>query len=282
MLNNDWILNFRNDDLTWFFKYFPYLASDYFYITIIALGYWLRPFSLIFKGLGFLVPFSTLFNCLCKNFFQINRPDFALHLVKVQDSFGFPSGDVQVATVFWGYIFINRGLSAFKYIYLIPIIGIGISRIYLGVHSIYDVIGGIGIGLLTLYIWQKLLHRIILKDSKNFIHKDYWFFLMSTIFLYSIISKESQWSYLATLSIGTLIGFGISLQWTTDSKVFIPMDICNAILFLIGIGFLFILFPTIKTNMLILHLSVMLKFLLMSLGIFYFIPEFYAKFKNKT
>ncbi|WP_375358897.1 phosphatase PAP2 family protein [Candidatus Tisiphia endosymbiont of Neophilaenus lineatus] len=53
---------------------------------------------------------------------------------------GFPSGDIQVATTFWLAIFLSLKNSPFKYLCLLPIIGIGLSRVYLGVHSIYDVI----------------------------------------------------------------------------------------------------------------------------------------------
>jgi len=48
-----WILSFRSDSLTNFFKLFPLLASDYFYITIIAIGFWHAPKSKIFRSLGF-------------------------------------------------------------------------------------------------------------------------------------------------------------------------------------------------------------------------------------
>ncbi len=42
-INPEWILNFRSEMLTSWFKIFPFFASDYFYITIIAIAYWLNP-----------------------------------------------------------------------------------------------------------------------------------------------------------------------------------------------------------------------------------------------
>lgn len=124
MLDKKWILEFRTDYLTSFFQYFPLLASDHFFITAIALGYWLRPSSIIFKSLGFLVPFSIIFNCLLKNIFHIPRPDISLHLILVFDPFGFLSGDAQVSVIFWRYILIHIKHRIFlKYACLAPIIG---------------------------------------------------------------------------------------------------------------------------------------------------------------
>lgn len=71
-----WLLEWEADFLTTFFKLFPYLVSDYFFIAVIALGFWLNPASRLFQSLGFLVPFSALLNCILKDLFvfraQIN------------------------------------------------------------------------------------------------------------------------------------------------------------------------------------------------------------------
>lgn len=88
-MENNWILSFRADYLTYVFKYFPLLANDYFCVTIIALGYWLRPSWTLFKSLRFLIQFSTLINCLLKNLFLIPHPEISLHLILVHDPFGF-------------------------------------------------------------------------------------------------------------------------------------------------------------------------------------------------
>ena len=55
-----WVQAIRSDFLTEFFLIFPFFASSFFYITFIALGYWLRPGGKTFNQLGFLVPFTTI------------------------------------------------------------------------------------------------------------------------------------------------------------------------------------------------------------------------------
>ena len=102
MTLQDTIISFRNPELTFLFKIFPFFASEPFYIGVIALGYWLALNASVFWRLGFLIPFSTVVNGILKNVFLLERPDTSLHLVHVIDkSLGFPSGDVHVATVLW-------------------------------------------------------------------------------------------------------------------------------------------------------------------------------------
>ncbi len=70
------------------------------------------------------------------------------------NSFGFPSGDVQVAAIFWLSLFLNMKESRWRYLWFLPIIVIGLSRVYLGVHSIYDVFFGLFFAIITIIIWH--------------------------------------------------------------------------------------------------------------------------------
>jgi len=115
MTLQDTIISFRNPELTFLFKIFPFFASEPFYIGVIALGYWLALNASVFWRLGFLIPFSTVVNGILKNVFLLERPDTSLHLVHVIDkSLGFPSGDVHVATVLCvGIAFILFSITSF-------------------------------------------------------------------------------------------------------------------------------------------------------------------------
>jgi hypothetical protein len=276
MINNSWILAIRTDNLTTLFKFMPFFASDYFYITIIAVGYWLNPARRLFKYLGFLVSFSTLFNCLLKNAFHIPRPDPSLYLISISDqSFGFPSGDVQVATVFWTMILLNLKNNFLRSLCIIPIITIGLSRIYLGVHSIYDVTGGLIFGLTIVYIWQKHGEEYLLTPTHARSQRRFWKVFFFTVLAYVVFSQGITWAHVVPVSIGSFIGFGLSLKWMNEQSDLAryKMTIWQAALSMILLIVLVKVIPVIQTNMAILFLCLMLKYVIIVFGIFSFVPQ---------
>lgn len=263
-----YILGLRSESLNIFFSYFPLLASDYFYISIIAMGYWAGSRRIKFLSLAFLVPYSTLLNCLLKNLFQIPRPNPEIHLITVHDPFGFPSGDVQVAAVFWGYIFLNSKHWT-KYFICVPIIGIGISRIYLGVHSFNDVIFGLFIGVLTTSLWHNYLEKQILKMQ----FFKYWTFITITIFGFFLISDNLNTPPMVSMSIGVLIGFGLLSPYLKDQEA-CKVKIGRALSFLFFVIIVFKAIPIVKTSALLLHISIAMKFMFVIILILYVVPTF--------
>lgn len=274
------ILDLRSESLNMFFSYFPLLASSYFYISIIAIGYWVSRKSINFLSLAFLVPYSTLLNCLLKNLFQISRPDPEMHLIAVHDPFGFPSGDVQVATVFWGYIFL-KSKHWTRYFIIAPIVGIGISRIYLGVHSFNDVIFGLVIGIFTILLWNNYLEKQILKTQCF----KYWTFITVTILVFFFISIDLDTPPMVSMSIGVLIGIGFVLKYLQDMQDY-KIKIVRALTYLFFVITLFSTIPLIKTSALLIHISLATKFMFVIILILYVVPIFDKKFlqndpKNK-
>ncbi len=80
-------------------------------------------------------------------------------------SFSFPSGHATVAMAFYGFLFylLLMYLSSVKWrsfvfiLAILFILGMGFSRIYLGVHYLSDVIGGFAIGFVWLIFSMALL-----------------------------------------------------------------------------------------------------------------------------
>ncbi|AVP87379.1 hypothetical protein phytr_4290 [Candidatus Phycorickettsia trachydisci] len=273
------VYGIRSEELTNVFMLFPFLASDYFYITFIALGYWLRPTNKTFTSLGFLIPFSTLLNCLLKNAFRILRPDSAFHLILVKDNiFGFPSGDVQVATVFW--IFISFNKPFLRYIGILLITGIGFSRIYLGVHSIWDVLGGTGFGLITLYLWDLYGERRILSKSQH----AFWIFFISTAVIYGVISSDLRSPVVVPVALGCLIGFGLSLNWINNEapKQQYQMNFSYSILALLLTITMLQIIPVMKQSNLTIFLSLVLKYALLVFNIFVLTPVLIQKISHRS
>jgi len=94
-----WVVPYRNDALTVFFKMFSYTGEEWFLMAFLAIGYWCINKKL-FRDLAIMVCISTLLNVLLKGIFMVPRP-LGEHLMAVNDLYSFPSGHAQVATIFW-------------------------------------------------------------------------------------------------------------------------------------------------------------------------------------
>lgn len=274
MIEDSWILGYRSDVLTTIFSMFPLLASDYFYITIIAFGYWTKPRLIWFRSLGLLVLFSTLLNCIFKNIFQISRPDESLYLIHVHDPFGFPSGDVQVALIFWGYIF-SKNSGVLRYICFLPVLSVAMSRVYLGVHSICDIVGAIVIGIMVVIVWLHYLEEKFWHKNSNL---QYWAMLICVVMVYIIVSRVVLWSPMFPIAVGGLVGFGLSLKWINAHSVCERMSYIRATISLILVLLLTLFLPISKTDTNLLYLSLFIKYLVIIFSIFVVVPKANALF----
>jgi len=130
-----------------------------FYLVIITLTYWCIH-KRLGRALGYLLSFSYFLNAILKHLTRNGRPfwdDPSLALVE-EFSYGVPSGHAQSATVIYGVLamFIRR-----TWVWILAallIVLMAISRIYLGVHDIEDVLAGILLGVLVLLgyaLWNR-------------------------------------------------------------------------------------------------------------------------------
>lgn len=102
-----------------------------------------------------------------KIFFDVNRPTMAVVSVFGQS---FPSYHATVATLFFSmliYIFDDHLKSTkrkiFNFLCILGIFLVAGSRIYLGVHWVSDIIGGVVLGILILYFSIKIFQFYINK-----------------------------------------------------------------------------------------------------------------------
>ncbi len=121
-------------------------GSLLFFLTAAALVYWLWD-----KRLGLylsvLLLASGAVNAYLKALFGLPRPPAVFHKVvpPLMDN-GFPSGHAQTSTAFWsGLALVLRGWWIPLGIVLTALVAL--SRVYLGVHFVGDVLGGVAIGL---------------------------------------------------------------------------------------------------------------------------------------
>ena len=150
-----WVLPLRHPALTAIFEGFTLAGYPLFYLALLPLIFWLWKPRESHQLVAFLI-LSALLNSLLKDFFDDPRPDLAFALDgRVGGSYGFPSGHAQLAVVTWGALAIFAGTRAAALAATVMIIGICFSRLYLGVHDIEDVAGGLTLGVLSLLLFAR-------------------------------------------------------------------------------------------------------------------------------
>lgn len=150
-----WVVPLRGPVLTPIFRGFTWLGYMPFFMIFLSLGYWLWDKDKITR-LAVLIALSGLLNAYLKDFWQDPRPALEYRLDgEVGDSYGLPSGHMQIATVMWLWLAweIRKAWAWVAAVILIS--GVGFSRIYLGVHDVEDVSIGFVLGLtnLALFGW---------------------------------------------------------------------------------------------------------------------------------
>jgi len=111
---------------------------------------------------------------LIKFSLQVVRPDVLLH---INSSYSFPSGHSLRAILLWGGLALllqpnNRPLLKFfnTSLSIIIVLAIGLSRLYLGVHWLTDILASLAIGIILLGFIGKNLHQQNTQSTQNPFH----------------------------------------------------------------------------------------------------------------
>lgn len=156
--------------LTKIFLIITNLGSPYVLILLTLLSFLLKNKKLSFiitANLGLI----TIINQVLK--FIVKRPRPSDLFLIVETGYSFPSGHSMVSLSFYGLLiyfiykyFKNKKLKVFLIMLLsLIIVLIGVSRVYLGVHFVSDVISGFLLSLSYLIIFIKVINKFILKES---------------------------------------------------------------------------------------------------------------------
>ena len=130
------------------FKTLTFLGDETFYLVFMPLIYWCidRPTG---SRLFFLLLFSAYLNSIAKVLSDQPRPftyDQRVQSIVDAGGGGMPSGHTQNAVVIWGFLAARSGKKISWLIAAFLMVGIPLSRVYLGVHFPTDLIGGYLLG----------------------------------------------------------------------------------------------------------------------------------------
>ena len=205
-----WVVNLRTPYLTPLFEFFTWLGYRDFLFMFIPFVYWCFDRK-IFGRLVVIVFFTAIINSLLKDIFQDPRPDFSLNIdpwLQTEASFGFPSGHTQIAVVIWLYIALVAKNSIVRTVSILFLLGVPLSRIYLGVHDIGDVLGGMIFGLITLYLASIVYKNIEIGKINFTIFTQYAGLIIIFIILYFLWPSDHETTIVTGIG-GLIIGFFI-------------------------------------------------------------------------
>lgn len=135
-----------------------FLGNEAFYFLVLPLLYWCIDVRLGIR-VALLMLFSIGLNSMLKLGFHSPRPFWVEPQVRLlteaHTSFGFPSGHAQNSVTLWGFVATWIQRRWFWGVAILLMVLIGISRMYLGVHFLSDVLAGWLVGLATLLLYLR-------------------------------------------------------------------------------------------------------------------------------
>ncbi len=173
----DFLLPFVSETNTSVIQFFTVFGSHKFLVPAFLLFFaW---FFFVRKNKWYFIKFATIaVSNLLLMFglkYLFNRPRPLIPLLKQVPGLSFPSGHAYMSFTFFGLLIylVYREVKhlwlkwILIFLLLVMIFFVGLSRIYLRVHYLSDVLAGYSFGLLSLVIMLWLLHRIEVFNKKK-------------------------------------------------------------------------------------------------------------------
>jgi membrane-associated phospholipid phosphatase len=153
-------------------KAVSFLGTVEFYLVFLPLIYWTIDRRIGIRALLLLL-YTDFITTSLKLFFHQPRPYWVTEVrgISTESSYGIPSGHASGSLIIGGLFISNTKIKWIRVTLTTIILLIGISRIYLGVHFLHDVLAGwiIGGAILWVYFkWGKEIHAWIRSKSLGF------------------------------------------------------------------------------------------------------------------
>jgi membrane-associated phospholipid phosphatase len=197
-----------------------FLGQEEFFLVMMPAIYWCMDAGMGLR-LGIMLIATNSLSCWLKVVIQWPRPYWVDHRVAalaIEPTFGMPSGHSQSAVAMWGLFAQLRGSKRW-WILAIVIAGLtGLSRIYLGVHFLDQVLVGWLVGALLIWLYVRLEERLLVWVRR---------LSMSSLMLLSLVASL----LIVALTYGLNLGArAVPQEWIVNASAaapntpFVPFD----------------------------------------------------------
>ena len=176
---------------------FLIFSDDFIIIPLFILGFiWYD--RTIFYHVACLILLSILLNVALKVSFQV-----PLSPLLNKKGFAFPSGHMQLVTVFYGWLAYQIKNKWLTSLIIVLLIGIAFSLVHFNYHNYYDIIGGVIVAVLLLSFYLIALLKVPQKLP--------WFCLaLATLLMIYIAFYYGQIEFYVWTAYYTLCGFVVA------------------------------------------------------------------------
>ncbi len=268
----------RNPYLTYFFRFCTFFGEEIFLIAAICIIYWSIDKKLAYK-IGLVYFISGILVQGLKITVRADRPWIADKSFKAVDEamttatgYSFPSGHTQGAAAMYGSLFLYIKKTLPKILCLTAVTGVAVSRLYLGVHTLSDVICALFISFIILLVF----YFIPGKNENNNFYNTLLSVVLSVLSVllasYALILLNSgiiEYKYVSDCAKAAGAGMGFGAGWFLEHKYinfktktnriitqFVKCILGLAVAFIIKEGLKILLHENIISDMLRYFLSV--------------------------
>jgi membrane-associated phospholipid phosphatase len=193
---------------------FSFLGTEEFFLMVLPALYWC-----VDAGAGFRIAVMLLLsngiNGVLKLAFHAPRPywfDIRVKALSTETSFGIPSGHAQNSASMWGLMAWLARRKWFAILSVGVIFLIGLSRLYLGVHFLSDVLIGWALGGLLLWGFIRLEKPVLQRLQKMSLEQQ----------LIMILGSSIGWVLLFLLIQFLLRNWQLPQEWVQNAQMGAP------------------------------------------------------------
>jgi membrane-associated phospholipid phosphatase len=216
------LAQFRTPSLTFLFRLFTYLGEEIITITVICFLYWCydkqlaRKVCVAYFASGLLVQSLKLTFCIPRPWILDSTFEPSESMLHSATGYSFPSGHTQSSSSLFGSFAFAAKKSWLRILSVILIIGVAFSRMFLGYHTLKDVLVSMGISLFIVFLVNQVVDISTYESKKTAISLAIF---STTILIYTLTLKNLPNADLTQFHDGFKAigaGLGFALGWYVE------------------------------------------------------------------